>query len=78
MIPQGIPNPEREQFTVDLKCHRCGQTGISIWEENAQAHRDGPDMSLISVSSGFYERLARKNPCAIVLVCHSCKAVQLG
>lgn len=78
MIPQEMIYPERDQFTIDLKCHRCGQTGISTWEENARVSKDGSQTSLVSVSSGFYERLSKRAPHAIELVCHRCEAIQLG
>jgi hypothetical protein len=78
MIPRGVIHPERDEFTVDLKCHRCGQTGVSTWEENTGVNRNGRQTSLVSVSSGFYERLSKKSPHSIELVCHNCEAVQLG
>ena len=47
----------REQFSVPIKCGRCGQQGNIVWEENAgDALARGPQTALVSLSSGFYER----------------------
>lgn len=69
---------ERDQFSIDLACHRCGQTGISVWEETTRPGKDGPQSCLVSVSGGFFERITRRSPYHTELVCHRCEAVQLG
>jgi len=57
------------QFTVAITCHWCGHEGLSLWEEfNGERH-------LVSLK-GFYERLARKNPYPIEMVCNNCDKVQ--
>ena len=78
MPPLQRHSSPRSQFRVELACRRCGQTGVSVWEENAAVGTDGPQPILVSLSDGFYERLARKSPHAIELVCHRCEAVQPG
>ncbi len=78
MSGQHNSNTQRAPFSIDLKCHRCGETGTSVWEENTRIGPDGPQTELISPSAGFYERLTRKRPHQIELVCHTCDAVQLG
>ncbi len=69
---------QRSPFSIDVTCHRCGQTGVSVWEENDRIGPDGPQTELVRVSTGFYQRLTRKRPHLIELDCHRCEAVQLG
>ena len=57
-----------------IRCPHCGKTGAIIWEdtdEDKGRHRD-----LIRIEGGFYERLARKTPYPIELVCNSCGTSQ--
>lgn len=69
--------PERDQFTVVVKCPGCGQTGNSTWEENHSTNPKGPEACLISVADGFYERVGKKHPYDIELVCKKCETVQI-
>ena len=66
----------REQFSVPIKCGRCGQQGKIIWEENAgDALARGPQTALVSLSSGFYERVARNHRGSAEIVCQKCNTV---
>jgi hypothetical protein len=65
----------REQFSVPVKCGRCGQQGVIVWEENAgNALAKGPQTSLVSLTSGFYERVARNHRGAEI-ACQRCNSV---
>ena len=62
-------SPERDPFTVAVRCHWCGHNGMSLWEE-----ADG-NRQLVSLD-GFYERLARKEPFRIETIRNSCTKAQ--
>jgi ribosomal protein L37E len=65
----------REQFSVPIKCGRCGQQGNIVWEENVGASPRGPQTAFVSVSSGFYERVARNHRGSVEIVCQRCNTV---
>jgi hypothetical protein len=47
--------------------------GTIVWEENAgDSLSRGPQAALVSVSSCFYERVARNHRGTIELVCQRC------
>jgi hypothetical protein len=69
--PSPVP---RERFAVPIKC-KCGQVGSATWEENAQISPKGPQLMLLGVSDGFYERLQKKNWSGSEIVCAVCEAV---
>ena len=55
-----------------LACPGCGASGALRWEETSGYG----DKQLIAIEGSFYERLAKKSPHAIELVCNSCGTVQ--
>ena len=66
----------REQFSVPIKCGRCGQQGNIVWEENVGTSLPkGPETSLVSLSSGFYERVTRDHRGGAEIVCQKCNTV---
>ena len=63
----------REQFSVPVKCGRCGQQGMIVWEENAgDSLARGPETMLVSLSGGFYERVARNHRGSVEIACQKC------
>jgi hypothetical protein len=44
--------------------------GVVVWE------KDGNSRSLVSLSNGFYERISKKEPYPIEIVCRECGAAQ--
>ena len=44
--------------------------GVVVWE------RDGADITLVSLSRGFHERILSKAPYPIELVCDDCGTTQ--
>jgi hypothetical protein len=62
-------NSERDKFTLAIKCHWCGHTGLSLWEKTAMGRER---MSL----DGFYERIAKKQPYKTETVCNNCNRPQ--
>jgi len=61
---------DRPTLDVALLCPKCGAHGTASWE----AEKAG--LLLVSLSAGFYERLARFKPYKIEVVCHACGTPQ--
>jgi hypothetical protein len=70
--------PPRDQFTNTITCPKCGQQGQETWEEAGQNSSLGPDPHLVVRSGDFYERISRKAPYPIEVVCGRCGAVVAG
>jgi len=76
MVSQIVQDHICEQFTVIIQCAKCSQKGSEIWEENTQINGRSPETpQLIKRSEEFYERLAKKIPHPIEVVCHRCGTV---
>lgn len=60
---------QQEQYSVNARCPKCRATGSVVWE------RQGAAKSLVSVSSSFYERIAKFTPYKIEVVCQRCGTV---
>jgi hypothetical protein len=58
----------------DLHCPRCGQAGHVTWD-NLPA---GNSNDLVRIEGDFFERMSRKAPYPIELVCNGCGTVQPG
>lgn len=67
--------PARIQFQNPIRCPRCRQDGTETWEENSQINAHGPQSQFVNRSDGFYERIAKKAPYQIEVVCEKCGAV---
>ena len=52
----------------EISCPHCGRNGNLHWERAA----DGKHDDLVKIDGGFYERLAKKPPFPIELVCGVC------
>ena len=51
-------------------CPKCGNRGSIAWDDIAAP--DGDRKELIGITGGFYERLSKKAPYPIELVCNNC------
>ena len=51
---------------VSIHCPKCGASGNAVWEKEQLG------LTLVSLSAGFYERLAKFTPYRIEIVCHVC------
>lgn len=60
-----------EQFTASILCPQCSALGVIVWENDAGRR------SLVSLSKGFHERIARAEPYPIELVCNHCGGTQI-
>ena len=65
----------RNQFSSTITCPKCGQQGHEIWEDATQTSHLDPDPHLVARSGEFYERLAKKDPYPIEVVCGRCGTV---
>jgi hypothetical protein len=54
-----------------IRCPRCGNAGTVTWENSPKG-----EQALSAIESGFYERLRRKAPYHIELVCKECGTPQ--
>jgi hypothetical protein len=68
---------ERDQFSVLIECPKCGEKGVATWEENKHTSVSGPEPTLIRLSSEFYERVSKRAPHVIELVCRKCGTAQI-
>jgi hypothetical protein len=62
---------EIQQFEAIIFCPSCAAEGAMVWE-NVRGER-----ALIRLSAGFRERLSKRPPYPIELVCTQCGAAQL-
>lgn len=53
-------------FTATIFCAGCGSSGQMTWE------KIGGNRSFVSLSSGFHERISKKAPYELELVCNNC------
>jgi hypothetical protein len=63
----------RGKYANTISCLRCGKTAVIKWQDAAS--EDG-SRELIAIEGGFYERLQRKKPYNIELVCLGCGTAQ--
>jgi len=55
-----------------VKCPRCGKTGCLVWDSAVRKK----SRNLVQIDGDFYERMSKKPPYAIELVCEGCGALQ--
>lgn len=55
-----------------VACPGCGTNGILRWEDSSSAS----GRQLVAIEGSFHERLAKKPPHAIELVCEACGTAQ--
>ena len=66
-----MPRPsDVRKFAANIICPGCSSLGVIVWEN------DGGRRSLVSLSDGFHERLSKRTPYLIELVCNSCGSTQ--
>jgi C4-type Zn-finger protein len=66
---------EREQFTIDIKCPNCGQSGSAAWEENAPHNRkNGVERKLVLLSNGFRQSDVVGQSGDSLIACDRCDA----
>lgn len=59
-----------QRISRKIVCPKCGQMGETVWE------RYGRKSSFLDVSPGFHERISKKVPYPIELVCQACGTAQ--
>lgn len=58
------------QYSFDIICPRCKERGVIVWENT------GGERTLVSLTQEFYERISKKSPYSIELVCTNCDMIQ--
>jgi len=58
-----------------IRC-RCGKIGKIIWED-APSH-EGVRREFVKLDGDFYERLSKRSPHPVELVCNACGSAQPG
>ena len=56
--------------TETVTCYKCGACGVVNWDIIQTP--DGPKKDFAGLSGGFYERLSKRPPYTIELVCTGC------
>jgi hypothetical protein len=59
-----------------IRCPGCGKDGMVEWED--MPDRSGVTRQLVKIVGDFYERLSKKPPYPIELVCKDCGTAQTG
>ena len=54
-----------------VMCPKCGNLGTVTWDEVATLR--GRERELAGISGNFYERLCKRDPYPIELVCNTCE-----
>lgn len=65
-----LENIQSKQLSFQIVCPRCREDGVIVWEDF-----DG-EPSLVSLTRDFYERISKKSPYGIELVCTNCDMIQ--
>lgn len=58
------------EISTNITCPKCNAVGVVVWETG------GPERILVSLTRNFYERLSKKPPFQIELVCDGCGTAQ--
>jgi len=64
---------EAQNRTTNIICPKCGAVGVVIWE-----NENSDDRTLVSLSRNFYEKIPKKTPYPMELVCDGYGAAQPG
>lgn len=56
-------------------CRKCGQAGSVIWDDVSRLNTSTPEMT--GIDGPFFERLGKKAPYPIELVCRACGGVAI-
>ena len=56
-----------DQISINVICPECKSVGVLVWEKTKS------DRVLVSVTRNFYERISKKAPYSIEIVCLGCE-----
>ena len=65
--------PYFTQHANTIRCPHCGKTGTIKWGDGPKGGQE-----IVGIDGDFYERLCRKIPYHIELVCRECGTPQKG
>lgn len=60
-------------YSYTVVCGRCGKPGVILWDEVSRLNVTSRE--LISIEGPFFERLSKKQPYPIEMVCRACGEV---
>lgn len=61
----------QHDLTDTIVCPKCGNCGVINWDYVPTP--DGPKKDFVGITGDFYERLAKKPPHPIEIVCNCCR-----
>lgn len=66
------------QHMGEIVCQSCGRTGTIIWDDVTRLAASAQQaQELAGIDGPFYERLSKKAPYPIELVCRACGGVAM-
>ena len=65
-----------EHHSDSIVCKNCGQSGTIIWDDLSRVNSAIP-AELVGIDGPFFERLSRKPPYPIEMICRECGGVAL-
>jgi hypothetical protein len=68
-------NYSLRHHTDAIACRKCGKTGTVVWDDISRRNGSAPEQ--IGIDGPFFERLSKKPPYPIELVCRSCGGVAI-
>lgn len=61
--------------TDAIVCRNCGKTGKILWDQVSRAGGSAPELK--GIDGPFFERLSKKAPYPIELICRDCGGVAI-
>jgi hypothetical protein len=58
-----------------IVCRKCGKTGRIVWDDISRLNPSTPEP--VGIDGPFFERLSKKPPYPIELVCRACGGVAM-
>ena len=69
-----------DEYPVTLRsdsiiCGKCGKRGKVVWDDLSRLTNNAPEPELLGIDGPFFERISRKPPYPIELICRECGGV---
>ena len=64
-----------KQHSDSIVCGKCGKTGKIVWDDISRLNPSTPEP--VGIDGPFFERLSKKPPYPIELVCRACGGVAM-
>ena len=63
------------QRSDQIVCRNCGRSGTVVWDDVTRLNVSAPELA--GIDGPFFERLSKKAPYPIELVCRACGGVAM-